>query len=303
MSEILRHLQEQKVRECLSAAADIKQTARNFLIAGGFREFDTPILIPGTGEKYNATFSINLDGNPAMLADSPQICKMMLMLSGYEKYYQFAHCFRSIVAEDRLHTRLSEFIQLDVELRNIDFEGLTGLAEQFILEICRLFNKTPKIAYMEGFECLEKYGETMNPDLREHTEDLSVVFVKHLPLANKNGVPYHHIFAKPQAEISEYEIEKLLGVVTESFDIVINGIEVGGGDLRIMDAELQRSLMRAFDVDENRYTEYLEMLADCFGHQGGGFAIGLERLLMALFDADNICRTVAFPNFYMRDRC
>ncbi len=302
MSEILRHLQDKKVRECLSAAADIRQTARNFLMEKEFREFDTPILIPKTGERYNAVFPIDLDGRPAMLADSHQICKMMLMLSGYEKYYQFAHCFRSIVGEDKLHTRLSEFVQLDVELRNIDFEGLAKLAEQFISEICRSLNKTPRITYMEGFECLEKYGESMNPDLRGYEEDLSLVIVRHLPLTNKNGVPYHHIFAKPQSEIFEYKIEKMLGEVTESFDIVVNGIEVGGGDLRIMNVELQRSLMRAFDVDENQYGEYLEMLSDSSGNQGGGFAIGLERLVMALFDADNICQTVAFPNLHMRDR-
>ncbi|MDE6387433.1 MAG: hypothetical protein K2L82_06480 [Lachnospiraceae bacterium] len=304
MSEIKRHLQKQEVRGCLSAACDVKQTARDFFQERGFREFDTPILIPRTGERYNTTFNVDLDGNPAMLADSPQICKMMLMMAGYEKYYQFAHCFRSIAREDNPDTRLSEFIQLDIEVRDIDFDGLVCLAEQFMIRLCKSLHRFPKVTYLEGFECLEKYGEAMKPDLRECAEDLSVVFIKRLPLVSRSGVPFHHIFAKPHQESVEWKNEEMASYATESFDIILNGIEVGGGDLRIMDVEMQRRLMGIFDVDEKLYTGYLEMLAESKEHQSGGFAIGLERLLMALLSVDNICQTVAFPNIYMsRDWC
>lgn len=299
MSEIMRHLQEQTVRECLYTACGIRQTAREFLSSRGFREFDTPVLIPRTGEAYNAVFTVELDGMPAMLADSPQICKMMLTLAGYEKYYQFAHCFRSVAGEDRLNTRLSEFIQLDIEMRDIDLDGLLCLAEQLMLQLCKTVQKIPKITYMDGEECLEKYGEAMKPDLRECADDLSVVFIKHLPLADRRGVPFHHIFAKPRTDMAAYSVGEMVFDTTESFDIVINGIEVGGGDLRIMDAELQKKLMRMFHVDEKLYEGYLEILAENRGHQGGGFAVGLERLLMALLSVDNICGTVAFPNVYL----
>lgn len=303
MSEILEHLQNKAVSQSMSAASDIKQKVRDFLIKRNFQEFDTPILIPETGEKYNAVFNVVLEGDKAMLADSPQIYKMMLALAGYEKYFQFAHCFRPVTHEDNIHTRLSEFIQIDVELKNTNFDDLSVLAEQLIVDICKVVRKVPKITYMEGLECRDKYGEEMKPDLREQKDDVSVVFIKYMPLTNSDGLPCHHIFAKPGNEIFENKIDKINNYTTESFDIIMNGLEIGGGDLRIMDAELQRRLMHMFDVDEDKYTAYLEMLEICKGNQGGGFAIGLERLIMALLNCENICQTAAFPNFYKRGRC
>ena len=300
MSEILNHLQNEKVRHSLSLSAQIKEIVRKILFKNGFQEFDTPVLSPRTGEKYNTTFDIQLEDNEAMLVDSPQLYKMILMLSGYEKYFQFAHCFRVITNEDNLHTRLSEFVQMDIELKNTDLDELVDLAKQMLIEICKLINRVPKISYMSGLSCRADYGEEMKPDLRENEDDISIVFVKHMPLTNGKRIPCHHIFAKPSKKVLEEDCEALLNFTTESFDIVVNGVEVGGGDLRIMNSDEQRNLMKIFDVDESRYKEYLSILDLCEGNQGGGFAIGLERLIMVLLECDNISQTVAFPNFYKR---
>lgn len=303
MSEILRHLRNEKVKESLTIAGEIKKVAWNLLIEKGFQEFDTPILMPRTGEVYNTTFDFVLNGEDVMLADSPQVFKMMLALAGYEKYFQFAHCFRDISHESNLHTRLSEFTQIDIELKNTTLDELLDLAQTLVTDICKIVHKVPKITYMEGLVCRETYGEEMKPDLREMEDDISVVFVKHMPLTNGDGMPCHHIFAKPQHELINDRMNDLIQECTESFDIIINGIEVGGGDLRIMNRDLQERMMQIFSVEKKRYTGYLEMLEESQGMQGGGFAIGLERLMMVLLRCENICQTVAFPNFYRREMC
>ncbi len=303
MSGIMNHLQSAAVRENLAFAANVKQIVRGFLIRKGFQEFDTPVLMPITGEKYNTTFDIDLAEDKVMLADSPQIYKMLLALAGYEKYFQFAHCFRRIEHEDNIHTRLSEFIQMDVELQNTSLYDLLDLAEQMIVDICKLIYKIPRITYMEGLQCRAQYGIDMKPDLRNGKEDISVVFIRHMPLTNGEGVPCHHIFAQPCNDIINAKVGELIDLTTESFDIVINGIEIGGGDMRIMDADLQRKMMHLFNVDDNRYVNYLQMLENNRANSGGGFAIGLERLVMVLLNRNSIYETVAFPNFYKRGRC
>lgn len=305
MRDILEHLRDPVVRENLAMAAKIKKVTGSFLESQGFQEYDTPILMPKTGEKYNTTFDIMIQGKEASLADSPQICKLMLALAGYEKYYQFAHCFRPIESEAERHTRMCEFTQLDIELQNTTFSELIKLAETLIVEICKVVHREPVIKHINGLECREIYGNEMKPDIRENSEKIVVLFIKHMPLTNGERteenqlVPCHHIFALPSGEIKNTEEESLINTTTESFDIVINGIEIGGGDLRIMNTDLQKRMMDIFDVEKERYTEYFKMLTECNGKQGGGFAVGLERLIMALTGCGDVRRTVAFPDFYM----
>lgn len=300
MNDLTEHLTDSKVKRNLAVMMTVRRSARDLLLSKGFDEIDTPILMPRTGEVYNSTFDILLEGNAAMLADSPQIYKMLLIKAGYEKYFQFAHCFRSIANEDRLHTRLSEFVQLDLELRDTDLDGLIRLAEAIISEICSALHKTVKISCMQGIDCRLKYGEEMCPDMREGDDDISLVVIKNIPLTNDGKVPCHHIFAKPSSPVSFGASEKLTELTTDSFDIIMNGIEIGGGDMRINDRDLQAEMMRLFNVDEKRYANYLDILdKENIGHSGG-FAIGLERMIMALTGSQNVRQVVAFPEYYRR---
>lgn len=297
----MEHLKDTIVKENLRITAKIRQSARDFLEKQGFTEYSTPVLMPRTGEWYNTTFDIELEETPAMLADSPQLYKLMLALAGYESYYQFAHCFRVISKESEKHTRLSEFTQIDVELQNTDLRQLMELAKGMLEALCQVVGKMPHFTTMQGVECRESYGEAMKPDLRGEQGEIAVVFVEHMPLVTEENTPAHHIFALPSEKITTTEKRELVNATTESFDIIINGIEVGGGDLRIMDSDLQRQMMELFGVNIDCYQEYLEMLEQSTGNQGGGFAIGLERLVMALTGCENLHQTVAFPEFYKRE--
>lgn len=112
-------------------------------------------------------------------------------------------------------------------------------------------------------------------------------------------MPEHHIFARPvdlriDRERTIPEPEELLTVKTESFDILLNGIEVGGGDMRITDVSMQESMMELFGMDKEAYRGYLQELARYQGRPFGGFAIGLERLIMAVTGVSDIRETTAF---------
>ncbi len=132
----LPHLMKPQVRECLALYHDIKKRARTYCEEHGFMEFDTPVFTKYAGEPYNPTFSVSAEGKAMHLADSPQVYKMLLMLSGYDRYYQFAHCFRPIAHENASDTHLQEFVQLDMELHVNSLGELMETARDLLRFIC-----------------------------------------------------------------------------------------------------------------------------------------------------------------------
>lgn len=298
--KVTQHLQNEEVRMCLELTNQIKATSRHFFERNGFVEFDTPVLTFKNGELYNPTFNVMIDGESLSLVDSPQIYKMLLMFAGYDRYYQFAHCFRPIAHEHNKDTRICEFVQIDTEMHVENLDILIDAAQSLLENICEKLNVKVKFNIIDGIWCRSKFGIEMKPDMRERDDDISIVIIKHMPLTNGERtadnilVPNHHIFAKP----NEFDKEKdLMNTTTESFDIVMNGIEIGGGDMRITDVRMQEEVMDRFEVDKEKYRTYLDELADYEGKPIGGFAIGLQRFVMALTKVKNIRETVAFPDW------
>lgn len=304
MRDIMTHLRDPAVQKNLDMGRTIKRTTRHFLEQRGFAEYDTPILQQKGGERYNPTFEVQIDGYPACLGDSPQMYKMLLLHAGYDRYYQFAHCFRPIAHENHCETRLCEFMQLDLEMQVSSLEKLLSFAEALLGEILDALSIHAEISHMDGLTCREVYGDEMQPVCRKNKDTVSVIFLKRMPLTNGERmpdgtwIPCHHIFALPSGEITDLSEETLLQMTTESFDIVINGIEVGGGDLRIMQRSLQEQMMDIFHVETEKYGQYLEQLDNAGTLQIGGFAFGMERLVQALSGCNNIRQTVPFYQCY-----
>lgn len=292
----VEHLQRREVKECLELTNRIRHRARGYFEKHGFIEFDTPVLSDPGGERYNPYFPVRIEEEGLCLADSPQVYKMLIMMAGYDRYYQFAHCFRPIAHENKKETRLCEFVQIDVEMHIESLHELIQEALGLLEYICADEGRRVSVHLMDGIFCRDNYGEQMKPDLREKQDEVSIVVVYHMPLTNGEWtadgilIPNHHIFAAPE----NFGQEDLINAKTLSFDIVLNGIEIGGGDMRIMDARMQKKMMKIFSVDEKRYCSYLKELAQYDGTPTGGFAIGLQRLVMALAKASDIRDTVAF---------
>ena len=141
---------------------------RDFLDARGFVEIETPILFKTTPEgarDYLVPSRVH-PGKFYALPQSPQQLKQLLMVAGYERYFQIARCFRD---EDQRGDRQPEFTQLDLEMSFIEREDVMALIEEMmigIIETCSdrklLAKPFPRLTYEEA---MRRFG-TDRPDLR-----------------------------------------------------------------------------------------------------------------------------------------
>ncbi len=143
------------------------QTVRNYLASQNFMEFETPILMRATpeGARDFLVPSRLHKGRFYALPQSPQQYKQILMVAGYDRYFQIVKCFRD---EDFRADRQPEFTQIDVEMSFIDEEDIREVVEELV---CAVFEDVldlslelpfPVISYQEA---METYG-TDSPDIR-----------------------------------------------------------------------------------------------------------------------------------------
>ena len=158
----------------LRLRAKVSHSLRNFLNDENFLEIETPLLTKATpeGARDYLVPSRTYPGSFFALPQSPQLFKQTLMASGFEKYYQFARCFRD---EDLRADRQPEFTQIDLESAFVEANDIIELVTRMI---SKTFKETMNVdlgefPHLTYAEAIEKYG-TDKPDLRNPLEFIEV---------------------------------------------------------------------------------------------------------------------------------
>ena len=302
----LRNLQE---RAKFRIQEGIARGFREFLTTQGFTEIRTPKIGAKGAEGGSNVFKLDYFHRPAVLAQSPQFYKQM-MVGVFDRVFETGPVFRAEKHNTKRH--LNEYTSLDFEMGFIDsFQDIMAMETgflQYTMELLKRDYKTeldmlditlPKVdrilqvRFDEAKRLVaEKYNRQIrNPyDLEPEEEALigryfeeeygaDFVFVTHYPSKKR---PF---YAMDDPDDKTF---------TQSFDLLFKGLEVTTGGQRIHEYQMLLDKIEA----KGMTTEGMEQYLDIFKHgmpPHGGLGIGLERLTMKLIGEDNVRETCLFP--------
>ncbi len=300
-------LRDPKMQENLMKRSEVLRFLNNYFKDNGFIEIETPDLTKGTpeGAREFVVPSRKHSGKFYVLPQSPQQFKQLLMVAGFEKYFQIARCFRD---EDSRGDRQPEFTQLDVEMSFVEEKDILDLIEELMIKLVennfpeKKISKNP-FPRMDYDKAMEEYNSD-KPDLRKNKDnpgELAFAWVVNMPLfeyskTEKKLVSSHHPFTAPSVALAkEGKPEELKA---KAYDLVLNGYEIGGGSIRIHNRELQNKMFEILGVEAKDIEARFGHMLKAFEYGApphGGIALGLDRLLMILMNEQSIREVMAFP--------
>ena len=302
----LRNIQECskfKIQEALVRAF------RDFLYEQGFTEIHTPKIGARGAEGGANLFKFSYFHKPAVLAQSPQFYKQM-MVGVFDRVFETGPVFRAEKHNTKRH--LNEYTSLDFEMGYIDgFEDIMGMETGFLQYAMELLKKDyskelqimkiqlpkvdqiPAVRFDKAKELVsEKYNRKIrNPyDLEPEEEALIGRYFKEEYDADFVFVTHYPSKKRPFYAMDDPQDDKF----TLSFDLLFHGLEVTTGGQRIHDYNQLKAKIAARDMEEEGMEQYL----DTFKHgmpPHGGLGIGLERLTMQLLGEENVREACLFP--------
>jgi len=283
---------------------------REYMHKNDFVEIETPMLMKGTpeGSREYIVPSRLEKGKFYALPQSPQQFKQLSMVAGFERYFQIARCMRD---EDTRGDRQPEFTQLDYEMSFVTQEDVLQYTEAMFIELVKtLFpEKTissdpfPRLTYKES---MEKFGSD-KPDLRKdknNPNELAFTWVLDFPMFEKNDQGEVQAVHHPFCSIKDEDREKfmkgddLFSIRANAYDLVLNGYELSSGSIRIHEQELQKRVFELLQVSEEDQKAKFSHMLEAFTYGApphGGFAPGIDRIVMLLMGEPNIREVIAYP--------
>ena len=302
----LRNIQERskfKIQEALVRAF------RDFLYEQGFTEIHTPKIGARGAEGGANLFKFSYFHKPAVLAQSPQFYKQM-MVGVFDRVFETGPVFRAEKHNTKRH--LNEYTSLDFEMGYIDgFEDIMGMETGFLQYAMELLKKDyskelqilkiqlpkvdqiPAVRFDKAKELVsEKYNRKIrNPyDLEPEEEALIGRYFKEEYNVDFVFVTHYPSKKRPFYAMDDPQDDKF----TLSFDLLFHGLEVTTGGQRIHDYNQLKAKIAARSMEEEGMEQYL----DTFKHgmpPHGGLGIGLERLTMQLLGEENVREACLFP--------
>jgi nondiscriminating aspartyl-tRNA synthetase len=302
-----RHPQRRAV---FRLGAGVMAAFRGYLAGQGFTEIQTPKLVASATESGANVFAVDYFGREAYLAQSPQFYKQ-IMVGVFERVYEVGPVFRAEPHDTSRH--INEYVSLDVEfgfienhytvmglLRDLMAHVFTELKANYGPELAlteavlpHVPEQIPSIDFAHAQELISQFSGVDvrgEPDLSPRDEqwiaewalneyDSDFVFVTGYPMAKR---PF---YTHPDPERPAY---------SNSFDLLFRGVELVTGGQRLHRYDDYLAALATAGQAPEAFESYLEAFR--FGMPPhGGFAIGLERLLMQLLDVGNLRLTTLFP--------
>jgi len=311
-------LRRPRMNQIIRTRSQVVKFIRDFLTDKDFVEIETPILT-STSPEGARDFLVPSRLQPGKfyaLPQAPQQYKQLLMVAGFERYFQIARCFRD---EDSRHDRAyGEFTQLDVEMSFVTQEDILQLTEELYTQLVKTIFPKKKITQtpwprLSQAQAMKKYGSD-KPDLRKNKKDkdeLAFAWIIDFPLfakqtqedffhgAGKDAkfAPSHHMFTAPHPDDVKLLDKDPLKVRGLQHDMVLNGYEVGGGSIRIHDPKVQEKVFELIGFTKEQKKQFEHMLtAFQYGvPPHGGIAPGIDRFLMVVLGEPSIREVMAFP--------
>lgn len=309
-------LRSERMQKNIHLRSAFIQKCREYLLDQGFTEIETPLLTESTpeGSRDFVVPSRLTPGNFYALPQSPQQYKQLLMVAGFERYFQMARCIRD---EDPRADRGFEHTQVDIEMSFVDQNDVMNLDEAMMIHAVEALGfkikekPFPRFTYAEA---MEKFGADKF-DLRSEEEKkagvLAYAWVYKFPFFEKTdpstgsgqagGWTFtHNPFSQPVPEHVDMLLKKenVDQILTTQYDLVCNGLEVGGGSIRSHKPEILKAVYEVMGFSEQDLQERIGHMLEAFKYGAppmGGIAHGVERNIMNLTGESRLSEVQTFP--------
>lgn len=302
-------LRRERLKQNLIVRHKVTNFVRNFFTQEGFVEIETPMLTKSTpeGSRDFVVPSRLQPGKFFALPQSPQQYKQLLMVAGFERYFQIARALRD---EDPRADRGFEHTQIDIEMSFVDRDQVMQMVEDMMIHAVQTLGFTikqvpfPRISYQEA---MERYGADkfdLRTDEEKEKRILAYAWVVDFPFFEKteNGgwTFTHNPFSNPLPEFRDDLLNgrNVENILTSQYDLVCNGYESGGGSIRAHEAEVLRATYGVMGYSDEETEASVGHILEAFKYGApphGGIGLGVERNIMNLTGESYLREVVAFP--------